>query len=112
MEPVAVAVEGRMLCRLRSMPRMGTAGIERTNRQAAAYWMPRLKRGMTVGGGGTVLPRRCNDGSLSACRVEDATPHAVFKPSRCSNTSRMTEEPAIAGPGARLTDCAMMKECR
>jgi hypothetical protein len=67
--------------------------------------MPRLKRG-------TVLPGRCNDGSLSACRLEDATPHAVFKPSRCSNTSRMTEELAIAGPGARLTDCAMMKECR
>jgi len=35
-----------------------------------------------------------------------------FKPSRCSDTSRMTEKPAIAGPGAHLTDVAMMKECQ
>ena len=52
---------------------------------------------MTVVGGGHALPGRCNDGSLSACKLEDATPHAVFKPSRGSDTSRMTEELAIAG---------------
>jgi hypothetical protein len=71
-----------------------------------------LEAGHDSRGRGTLLPCRCNDGSLSACKREDATPHAVFKPSRCSNTSRMTEEPAIAGPGARLTACAMMKECQ
>jgi len=71
-----------------------------------------LEAGHDIVGGGTLLPSRCNVASLSTCKLEDATPHAVVKPSRCSNTSRVTEELAIAGRAARLTDCAMTKECR
>jgi len=68
-----------------------------------------LEAGHDIVGGGMLLPSRCNDASLSTC--SSRTPPPVIKPSRRSDTSRMTEELAIAGPGAGLTDCEMIKEC-
>ena len=61
-----------------------------------------LEAGHDSRGRGHAIAPCCNDWSLCACKLEDATPHAVVKPSRCSNTSRMTEELAIAGAGGRV----------
>jgi hypothetical protein len=88
---------GDMRVPKRAIQSAGTAMIESTGR--GVLDAP-LEARHDIVGGGTPLPS-CSDASLMACKLEDATPHAVFKPSRCSDTSRMTEERAIAGRGAR-----------
>jgi hypothetical protein len=56
-------------------------------------------RGMTSWARSTLLPSLCNGASLSTCKLEDATPHAIFKPSRSSTTSRITKSSPLWDEG-------------